>query len=1057
LAQVEGSRLVTADVFRALPTDVKASVVDSLVKGLAQVEGSRLVTADVFKALPTDVKAAVVDSLVKGLVQVEGSRLVTADVFKALPTDVKASVVDSLVKGLVQVEGSRLVTADVFKALPTDVKASVVDSLVKGLAQVEGSRLVTADVFDALPQDVQNAVLESFRQGLAAVEGSRLVTGDVFDTLPNELKLAMITSHWLGLTRLEAMRERVLEALDGGRKLLKANIRTSASTARLVATQRPKIETTITAGQKAERLKSLKAQFDWADPLSYPTRFFISNNALGLWFARRDIEYDFIRQKYAAYTAERLQFARSNPVLGARFAAGDAAAKLMTAVNFIGDVTDVLGVLTTFSDGLLFNPEQFVNENDILSAATINTSYAKALPATRNTLVTHNRDVIDVWNAADANQGLEEFPLPKEFFPMVSGPLDWLDSETAQGDPFITQMRVYVEHHTAMEYLLRRTPYRELIVDNIGQSDYDAIVNNPSDALIYYLGGELPIISEINYTRVYEQAYRYVCTENGGQYYKTYNPDDTIQVSGRDVTITGKPKYICGWPTEDTCNDKAREWYNLYRSGGYPPGQYAEWYTWDQMRTGADGGTNELAKIDALAALYPSAGGACISTNVGLRGTCSYYKGAYNVSNTNGQPKCAFSEKFCQAQGTCYNEANQTCYLPEGAITALSMFFGQQGPREWIKVNGCKFSFSGTARDDFESFVNLTGFGLIFTSSGQRMISDVLANQKNWNRGMRTVLADPTMALNFAASVLGVAALSINVKGLPVLALLVGVAAGISAGFDAMEQNIKTASTPVKDPQEYSICGLADDKDGKKQAKSCSFVKGWVTKPIRVHNSGSRTPVSVEYYDGHQRINFYPNKLAGITIDAYTASDGDPPQGKCWQLNPPMVRAAANSAQDGGTGTTGYIWCMPAFPPETYIDATIGTIAPMDPAQPFLTNKTWTSGEDPATPIYPYSGPRIDDNNHPGDDEKWYYQMVYDQDSINQTTMWDTTAMRKHFSESTLAEMRKYYCNKTYVNYIAAPTTAPSLDTRCFGYMSLQTAKYTIRPMTVIKSYTAMA
>jgi hypothetical protein len=934
-----------------------------------------------------------------------------------------------------------VLTAGVYETLPAEFKASLVDSIVRNISDTEAFRTVTTQgVYETLPAEFKAALVDSIVRNISDVEASRKVTtADVYRGLPGELRKAIHAAIVDTDTRIV---NKNLSDINQDFRYYSADLHTSSAIARFVSSE-GKFEFIKFIRNRQIKLTDISVQFT---KFNFPRNFFLNKQRLGLWWARTDLKNDIIRKQYNAYVADKVVDSRTNPVLGPRFSAGEIPGKLFDVVNFAGDVADVLGVLSTFSDGVLYDPKTFVDVNSTLSASTINKTALNALSAQRTTLREHNTNIVDAWNRSPTNQATEDWPMAKQYFPMVSGPLDWLDTELAQGDAYITQLRVYVEHHTAMEYILRNDAYyRNNIIAGLGgQATYDRI--SATEPLIYYLGGEQPAISRDDYVSLYEAAYERVCMHHGGIYYKTKNPDDILD---RTMFIEGKHTYKCGW-NEPDCNRRATEWYGKYSADGLPPGQYAEWYTWAAMK--ADANQEELAKIQQMQAMHTGQSGACIATNVGLRATCSYFKGTYNSDNNESQ-KCTFSARFCKAQGMCYNTSDQTCYLPEGAIQGLSMFFGQNGPREWIRINGCSFNGNRgqTVRD---AFLTATGVGFFFTETGQSMIMDALANQKNFNEGMRQALKSPTSALNFAASLVGVAAL---VAPNPVtigVAVLLGIAAGLSSGIDAARLNIKKSMLPISDPREYSICGLSKAKDGTTRIKACSFVEGWVTKPIRLHQitDTARTPILVEKLSETKRINFFPLKDGLTTINGYLAFDDDAPQGKCFELNPPMIRGAADPDVDGGSGFKAYVWCVPSFPSDGYVNPEIGTLAPLNASEPFLTNKTWTNGVDPDIPMYPYSGRDEITQNHYGWNEKnhWYYQLVYEKDSIPSAALWDTPKMLNHFSESTLADMRKYYCMNAYINYNANPATAPGLDTRCLGYMNVQTPKYTIRPMTVL-------
>jgi hypothetical protein len=56
--------------------------------------------------------------------------------------------------------------------------------------------------------------------------------------------------------------------------------------------------------------------------------------------------------------------------------------------------------------------------------------------------------------------------------------------------------------------------------------------------------------------------------------------------------------------------------------------------------------------------------------------------------------------------------------------------------------------------------------------------------------------------------------------------------------------------------------------------------------------------------------------------------------------------------------------------------------------------------------------------------------------------LWDLTYMRNYFYDQTISDMRRYYCEEDF----AADMTGGSVDSRCFGYLSVRTNNYVLLP-----------
>jgi hypothetical protein len=157
------------------------------------------------------------------------------------------------------------------------------------------------------------------------------------------------------------------------------------------------------------------------------------------------------------------------------------------------------------------------------------------------------------------------------------------------------------------------------------------------------------------------------------------------------------------------------------------------------------------------------------------------------------------------------------------------------------------------------------------------------------------------------------------------------------------------------------------------------------------------------------------------------------------------------------------IWCLPPFPGDAYFDPAIGPKATvLDPGS--YTNNTWTNGAQATWPQYPFgeAGKYTEGAWHtPGNQNKnikqWKYQLVYDKQKFGNADsnvygtpdhLWNTTLLRKYFRDSTISEMRRYYCQAAMATYIKDNTK--KINDKCFGYLSFELENFTFLPMTVL-------
>jgi hypothetical protein len=295
--------------------------------------------------------------------------------------------------------------------------------------------------------------------------------------------------------------------------------------------------------------------------------------------------------------------------------------------------------------------------------------------------------------------------------------------------------------------------------------------------------------------------------------------------------------------------------------------------------------------------------GACIVTNPGFRSMCAYGKGTYDQ---NSPTRCVYTASFCQTMGMCFDETSATCFLPSKQMFGASFLFGTGGPRQWIKVHGCKFTASGAT--PASSVLEMTGAGMLFTKDGRRMIGDALANAKRWPDNVKKAMQDPAYALMNISSVLGVGELRRSPFGLAMGSLSVYTAiAGLAVMAGRMGiQLVSDRLTNTSEPKEYAIGGFieaGDDTTVEPMPLQPVYTKGWLTKPLdflplspnRPLNKITEHPVSVlnpAYPVPYLKRTLYSNgrqqKDCGAIfagdISLYVAANPiNAEQNNCWQ------------------------------------------------------------------------------------------------------------------------------------------------------------------------------
>ena len=677
------------------------------------------------------------------------------------------------------------------------------------------------------------------------------------------------------------------------------------------------------------------------------------------------------------------------------------------------------------------------------------------------------------------------------------------------------QQRVQAEVDAVREKLLRTT-YKDYWISCFGQSAYDEIVTKSTDALVNYVEKEQfeNTKSDDLYREAYTSVCLYhggVVYEDvrpaadpkwGGR------PRFQCSWANMDQCETSANNWI---ETNGRNGDNYGEWYTfdelnatLSNITEAPPS--------DKGIVGCHGtDTSTYRKACGIETGHPlrknGKTGACIISSPAVASICKKNAGTY----VSAQHRCVFSEQYCQSIGTCFDRTEKMCYLPGEAMFAVSMVFGTGGPREWIKVNGC--NFASTPEDGFYDIINATPLGL-FTAQGQTFIADMIANHENWGEGMKQTLGNPVMiavissmavvfgmgtkaggkAIGTALTKAGVDMTGEKGKkkvgraqtavGFLVMAVAIGVAIGAMT-LESQEEQNKGPPDPEYGPyaSEYTVGGWKDNI-GTSPPITLGFNDGWVTRPLKVH-SDTAWPQTLSPSKKVPTPTYITGDVQGIpTCDKsprrfYSSYNLD----GAWQSGfdmalavktytqthkPPVAKNlcyTSNKIRAGARATDNELFCMDPFPPATYADTlNIGTLAPDsttdDTSRSYMTSRTWTDGKDPTTPQYPFDA--VNDNTP----ELWHYQLVYDKHnmvgmtSVTEETykkgypaaLWNTELLQFYFLDSTIQEMRQYYCIQGLID---APdgswdaTTKIGVDPKCWGYLNVAVPGYKYTPMTL--------
>ena len=641
----------------------------------------------------------------------------------------------------------------------------------------------------------------------------------------------------------------------------------------------------------------------------------------------------------------------------------------------LGDLLDILQIVSVFTDAAFYcRPEQgpgecaLPAESYFLNPQTLSGIKRNSIKQQILGLVSANR-IVDNMNQDTQD---DSFPRVHDKFPFIVGPFDILDAVRGDNDPYWINTRVQVEINSIIESRIKNTlTYRQLFID----SGYGDILSSASESVLDYITGEESVFTAAQYSEVYEDAFRTVCSYNGGITYKDEYPSNQL-VNGQPWKPL-YPRLQCGWPDSTSCHIRAAAWVADYENNGFTAGNYGEWFSFDDPDL-IDSSGNKLIPNKPAGSTSPSVrdwgrSGACMATSSGLNSMCSFYKGTYNYTSHT----CEFTSKYCQSLGACFDESTKACFLPADDMAAAAFFFGTGGPREFIRVFGCKTPARGVG-------ILLMPFGGIVTEEGRQFWQDALKNNKNWGPGFKASFENPTIAIETTAAVLGISASIFPALG--PAAIVVGIAAGIAAGVEAANSKVSRQLSTTGDPREFSIGGVKQTSDGSWLPVAATLGDGWITKPLQIFPNG--TKLTAQNIPGMYSDDFFPC----LNPASHSRSDVDGAlrfavskpcsygrydyQKLCWK----DVGSPNTYIRLGSDSGANRLWCIPLKPDAaSFTDSNIGGLITEEPS---LFNRIWTDGSDPGFPVAPTEGMQygIDRSN------MWFYQLSYDRNKMKMPT-----------------------------------------------------------------------
>jgi hypothetical protein len=474
-------------------------------------------------------------------------------------------------------------------------------------------------------------------------------------------------------------------------------------------------------------------------------------------------------------------------------------APFMQFIDFFDTISDVLSIVCTFTDAFFYDPNGTGLSWEPWAPETFTNARQKMIDAQLEAIEDYNN-----WIGTDDY----DYPYSTAQYPIIVGPLEGMKTPTRyHGDVEYIQRKIETEIDVIREKILRdpTSPYHAKLLsavpdfendEEIMRGVYDQNGMFPDDKLVYYLDYLVNAPGGCqDYDNLYRDAFTRVCDDAGGQVYED-------EYNGKMCGTYTRKRFQCGFKTFAECENKAAR----YIASNGQIGSYGEWF---DMRLLKD---KNGARIVPESSLYyqPGKGGpeACIVTGQGMRSLCkqaTFTDDNYDFENHT----CRFTEELCQSFGTCVNErtnadgTKQTfCEIPR-ALQGAQMFFGQQLPREWVKVHGCH-----VAKPE-DTTQNLLAMADFFTLGGQSFFNDMAKNQANWNAGMKNMFmgADALNTWMNIATIIGpMIAAEVGVAPGPLMIAIL-IVVGAQMADSALKENRAISQNTPKEAAEYTVGG----------------------------------------------------------------------------------------------------------------------------------------------------------------------------------------------------------------------------------------------------------
>jgi hypothetical protein len=257
------------------------------------------------------------------------------------------------------------------------------------------------------------------------------------------------------------------------------------------------------------------------------------------------------------------------------------ALQMLEVIDFLDTVSDFSQLVI---DPLLYN--KFPDVNELISPSELRNinkfSIDRQCEAINqfnleaNTLNTRHLTMTPLQKESDYDH-----PYAHAKYPMITGPLDVLDSVNSRGDPYYVETRVQTEIDSIREIMVRdpMSPFFNTCKSTLEKNGYiysELLADTSNISIVSIIDSGY---SQTDWDDLYRYAFTAVCVKNNGVVY------EEISLAQKDssgkVIISEHARFQCGYNSSNACKVAGNSWYT--NPVEQVLGNYGEWYSFSDL------------------------------------------------------------------------------------------------------------------------------------------------------------------------------------------------------------------------------------------------------------------------------------------------------------------------------------------------------------------------------------------------------------------------------------------------------------------------------------------